>query len=173
MTEPKPDDAAVVSTSSPQKPRKRVLRWVLGILAFVFLAIQFVPVERANPAVTGDLDAPAEVKAILKRACYDCHSNETVWPWYSKVAPVSWLVASDVHEGREQLNFSTWASAGAEQKAHRAHEAWEEVEEGEMPLWFYTPLHPDAKLSDADKQALKDWSAAFPSDREHRGEDRD
>jgi hypothetical protein len=88
--------------------------------------------------------------AILRRACFDCHSNETVWPWYAYVAPVSWLVASDVEEGREELNFSQWDAYNADRQAHKIKECGEEVAEGEMPLWFYVPAHPEARLSQAD-----------------------
>src|SRR6478672_7737844 len=88
--------------------RRRWLLWTLTGLFVAFLAAQIVPVTRVNPPVEGDLTAPADVKAVLRRACYDCHSNETVWPWYSHVAPVSWLVADDVNKGRRHWNFSTW-----------------------------------------------------------------
>jgi hypothetical protein len=88
--------------------RWKVLRWVLLAIVLLLVVIQFVPVDRSNPPVTSEVPASPEARAVLRRACYDCHSNETVWPWYSKVAPVSWLVARDVHKGREELNFSTW-----------------------------------------------------------------
>jgi len=102
--------------------------------------------------------ASPEVRAVLRRACYDCHSNETVWPWYSKVAPSSWLVSSDVLSGRRHMNFSTWNRRTAERQAEALRQAWEEVEAGEMPLWYYMPLHPEARLTDADKALLRAWS---------------
>lgn len=95
---------------------------------------------------------------MLRRACYDCHSNETVWPWYSKVAPASWLVADDVEHGRRHVNFSTWNRRTPEEQAKAMKTVWEEVEAGEMPLWQYRPLHPAARLSDADKALLRVWS---------------
>lgn len=137
---------------------KTVLRWVLGTLGIVFLGIQVVPVDRSNPPVESEVPASQEVRDVLRRACYDCHSNETHWPWYSYIAPVSWLVANDVHEGRRKMNYSTWNQLPEKKQAKRRHESWEEVQEGEMPLWFYLPLHPEAKLSDADKSLLKQWS---------------
>jgi len=135
--------------------KKKALMAAVVLLA----ALQLVPVDHDNPPVTGEVDAPAEVLAVLRRACYDCHSNETVWPWYTKVAPFSLLAAHDVEEGREYLNFSEWDQLGAEERAHAREETWEEVEEGEMPLWFYTPLHPEARLTAEDEALLQDWAA--------------
>jgi hypothetical protein len=86
----------------------RVLKWSVVGLCVVFIMIQFVPVNRSNPPAQGDFRGSPEVVSVLRRACYDCHSNETVWPWYSRVAPLSWVIAHDVNEGRAVLNFSTW-----------------------------------------------------------------
>jgi len=83
---------------------RRACRWAMGLMAAVFVLIQFIPVARTNPPVEGEISASPEVMSILRRACYDCHSNETRWPWYSKIAPVSWLSVKDVNEGREHLN---------------------------------------------------------------------
>lgn len=136
----------------------KVAKWTLGVLALTAVGIQFVPVDRSNPPVEQEVPASAEVRAILRRACYDCHSNETVWPWYSRVAPVSWLVAYDVSEGRRELNFSMWNRLKPEKQTKMLGEAWEEVEKGEMPLWFYLPTHPEARLSNADRAALRAWT---------------
>lgn len=87
---------------------KNITRKLVFIIVLLIAAIQFVPVSRSNPPVETEIAVPDNVKSVLKRACYDCHSNEVKWPWYSYVAPVSWLVAYDVKEGREELNFSTW-----------------------------------------------------------------
>lgn len=126
----------------------------------VFVALQFVRCSHDNPPVTGEIAAPANVKSILERACYDCHSNETVWPWYSHVAPVSWLIHHDVEEGREHLNFSEWAALPRSERVHALEEIHEHaVEEADMPLSHYLPLHEDARVSDADKQVLKSWIA--------------
>jgi len=138
----------------------RVLRWFVVGLCVGFVMIQFVPVNRTNPPVEGDFRPPAEVLSVLRRACYDCHSNETVWPWYSRVAPVSWVIARDVHEGRAALNFSTWNRLSAKKQAEAMHESWKEVAEGEMPTWFYLALHPEARLSSADQSVLQAWSAS-------------
>jgi hypothetical protein len=132
-------------------------RVVLGVVA-VFALLQLIRPEQTNPPVTGDVGAPPEVAKVLKKACYDCHSNETVWPWYAKVAPVSWLVTRDVNEGREHLNFSEWQGFEEGRKLKKLKEVAEEVEEGEMPMAIYVPLHPEAKLSDAEKKLLVDWA---------------
>jgi hypothetical protein len=129
----------------------------LGVGAVAVL-IQLVSFERTNPPVEGEVDAPPEVKALLKRACYDCHSNETEWPWYTKVAPMSWLVYRDVVEGRKELNFSTWTKVAPERKAKKLSGVVDEVSEGEMPPWFYLPLHPHAKLTPEEQQVLVAWA---------------
>ena len=139
--------------------RWEVLRWVVLVVAVAVVVIQFVPVARPlNPPVTSEVPASPEVRTILRRACYDCHSNETVWPWYSKVAPVSWLVAKDVREGRAELNFSTWDQYNTKEQAKKLRESFEEVAEGEMPPWIYKPLHRDAVLSAQDRSALRRWA---------------
>jgi hypothetical protein len=122
------------------------------ILVVIFGLIQLVPYGRdhTNPPV---LQEPAwdsaQTRALAVRACYDCHSNETVWPWYSNIAPVSWLVQRDVEEGRRRLNLSEWGT-----RRQEADEAAEVVQEGEMPPSFYLPLHPAARLSSQEKSAL-------------------
>lgn len=136
---------------------KRGVKVALGVVV-VLVVMQLVRPTRENPAVTGDLVTPPDVKSVLKKACYDCHSNETVWPWYSNVAPVSWLVARDVNEGRKHLNFSVWESYEQKRKDKKLEEIGEEVSEGEMPMAIYVPLHPEAKLSDAEKKLLVDWA---------------
>ena len=137
---------------------KKILTWLGVILGLALVAIQFVPVARANPPVDSAAPMPADVEAIARRACFDCHSNETVWPWYAYVAPVSWLVAHDVEEGRSELNFSTWDSYPADRLDHKMEELEEEVREGEMPLEIYVPLHPEARLSEAERDVLIQWA---------------
>lgn len=138
---------------------KRAAKIVLGIVV-VFLLMQLGQCERTNPPVTGEIDAPADVKAVLDRACYDCHSNRTVWPWYARVAPVSWLLHRDVVEGRRHLNFTEWDKVPADKRARRIGACGREVKSGDMPPWFYLPLHPTARLDDADKALLEKWAAA-------------
>ncbi|MEX1311305.1 MAG: heme-binding domain-containing protein [Candidatus Sulfomarinibacteraceae bacterium] len=135
----------------------------IAVLAVVFLAIQLVPVERTNPPVTADFDGPQEVAQVLRTSCYDCHSNESSWPWYSRVAPASWLVAHDVEEAREHLNFSDWASLDEGRRRKLAEEIWEEVEEGEMPLKAYLLAHSEARLDEAAMAVLREWSGSVDS----------
>jgi hypothetical protein len=131
---------------------KKLLRRAGSIALLLLLAIQFVPYgrEHINPVVVAEppWDSPA-TRAFAVRACFDCHSNETRWPWYSHVAPASWLLQRDVGEGREHLNFSEW-----NRRQRHADEAGEIVAEGEMPPWFYTPVHLASSLSGAERQAL-------------------
>lgn len=136
---------------------KLLAKVALGAVA-AFAAIQVATFRRTNPAVTADIRVSPEVKAVLRRSCYDCHSNETVWPWYSRVAPVSWLAHRDVTAGRAALNFSDWESLPPEKRSKAKRESAEEVADGEMPPWYYTPLHPHAALSRADKQLLEIWA---------------
>lgn len=136
---------------------KRVLVW----LGAAFLLIQFYPVSRPNPPVDADLEAPADVKSILRRSCYDCHSNETDWPLYAYVAPVSWLVANDVEEGRAELNFSIWGRYDANKRVSKASEMIEWIDEGRMPLKKYVVLHPSARLSTEDVEVLRHWADAL------------
>jgi hypothetical protein len=136
-------------------------RWiVLSGLVFLVLvvAIQFIPVEATNPPVESDIPTSPAVKAVLRRACYDCHSYETVWPWYSHIAPVSWLLVRDVQEGRAELNFSTWNQYSTQQRVKKLKESWEEVSKGEMPPWYYLPVHREAQLSADDRTLLEQWA---------------
>ena len=136
-------------------------RWLvrLGcILVAALVAIQFVPVQRTNPRVESDVQTSPELKAIFRRACYDCHSNETVWPWYSHIAPISLLVANDVKEGRRELNFSGWDQYNEQRKARKLKEIVEQIEENKMPQWYYILMHPDAKLSQSDKEIILKWA---------------
>lgn len=122
-----------------------------GIL-IILLILQVIPVEAVekNPPVIAEpvWDSP-QTREMFYRACGDCHSNETTWPWYSHIAPVSWLVTRDVKEGREKLNVSEWGM-----QENEVDEIREVIENGSMPPWFYLPAHPEARLSAQDKQAL-------------------
>ncbi len=133
---------------------------ILTGIGVVFLASQLVPIDRENPPVETEVSAPPEVRQVLERACYDCHSNESQWPWYGYVAPASWLVAYDIEEAREHMNFSTWNRYDREEQLHLIEEVWEEVDEGEMPPFFYTPLHSHANLDANDRAVLRAWAEA-------------
>lgn len=133
-------------------------QWPLSLkallsLGILFVLIQLIPYGRnhENPPVTGEPEwDSSRTRELFFRACADCHSNETKWPWYANVAPVSWLVTHDVDEGREYFNISEWN----QNRKQKADDAAEEIEEGEMPLWFYVPLHPEADLNEVEKQEL-------------------
>ncbi len=144
----------------------RKIKYVLLAIIIAMVALQFVPVTRDNPPVSGDFSGDPEVKQVLRQSCYDCHSHETTWPWYSGIAPVSWLVASDVEEGREKLNFSNWSALLADDKKSLKKEIWKEIEGGEMPLKIYLLLHSGAKLSETDKSVIRRWveGGATPSE---------
>lgn len=118
----------------------------------LFVAIQLIPYGRdhTNPPVTQEpkWDSP-QTRALAARACFNCHSNETQWPWYSNIAPISWFLYSDVVNGREKMNFSEWNNIQRE-----ARQAPTKIEKGEMPQWYYVPLHPEASLTADEKQKL-------------------
>jgi cytochrome c551/c552 len=124
----------------------------------ILIAIQLIPVDKSNPPQRGAAAAPAEVQTLLRRACFDCHSNETVWPWYSQIAPVSLLIAQDVKKGRREVNFSIWEAYDERRKARKLKEIAKQVEKGGMPLFYYLPLHPDAKLSPAERDQIVQWA---------------
>lgn len=136
---------------------KRLTQVLVGV-PLAFGLMQLVSFDRTNPPVTGEIHAPPAVMQLLRRACYDCHSNETSWPWYSRIAPASWLLHRDVVEGRKHLNFSEWASVPADKRARRMKGIVEEVSEGDMPPWFYLPLHVAAHLTDEERQTLETWA---------------
>ena len=130
----------------------KVVAIIAGAALVLFVAIQLIPYghNHTNPPVIQEprWDSP-QTRALAVRACFDCHSNQTTWPVYSNIAPISWLVQHDVEEGRQRLNFSEWNKPQRE-----ARNAGREVQRGDMPDPKYLPLHPDARLTDAEKQAL-------------------
>ena len=131
------------------------------IVAITGSTIQLVPYGKnhSNPPVVREPAWNSPVtRELVKKACFDCHSNETTWPWYSKIAPMSWLVQWDVVEGREHLNFSDWR--GGSRKSENPHEISKEVAEGEMPPPQYYIAHPEAKLGAQAKKLLIDGLAA-------------
>ena len=141
------------------------MKKLLLFVIIVLIGIQFVPynVPADVPDKEGEaLEAPKEVAAILKRSCYDCHSNHTKFPWYSAVAPVSFFTKMHVKEGREHMNFSLWNSYSDEKKAKYLEKIPMAIK-SKMPLPSYLLIHKEAKLSDGDKKAIRDWAseAAF------------
>lgn len=142
---------------------KRILKWWLPVALVILVALQFFGTSPGNPPVKNDfftaVKPPPAIAASLRAACYDCHSHETVWPWYSRIAPVAWLIASDVSEGREHLNFSDWPGAAdrAVKKLDRINEV---LDYREMPPKKYTLIHAGARLTEAQRQAILDWTEA-------------
>ena len=129
---------------------------ILTLLVVLFI-INLIPFNLSNPPISSDIIAPENVKMILRESCYDCHSNETIWYWYTKYAPVSWLIAHDVNEGREYLNFSTWDNYSVNEKREILHESIEEIQEGEMPMKIYELMHPNSKISEDKLKILTSW----------------
>jgi hypothetical protein len=143
---------------------KKTKPLLLSVLAafFVLMLIQAIPYGRnhANPPIVSEpsWDSPT-TRALARRACFDCHSHATIWPWYSRVAPMSWLVQYDVDKGRRELNFSDWHNGAHEGK--RPDKIREEITEGEMPPVAYRLAHPEARLTDAEKRRLADGLSAI------------
>lgn len=143
---------------------KRAVKFVVIILAVVFLALQFFQIDKTNPAIneaeTIDkvMNVPSDIKIILGKACNDCHTNNTRYPWYSYIQPNGWWLRSHVEEGRGELNFSVFATYDARKQAKKLEEICEEVREGKMPLPSYTWIHRDAVLTESEKNALCDWT---------------
>lgn len=145
--------------AAPVRRRWRgLIRWFLLGAAVFFVVIQIIPARRTNPPVRSDLQAPGEVKEILHRACYDCHSHETDWPWYSRVAPVSWWVVSHVNEARGDLNFSEWPRFDPELTGMALRDIETQVAQEKMPLLSYRIVHEEARLSDAERETLVSWA---------------
>jgi len=142
---------------------KRKVKWILAALIVVFALLQFANPPHTNPPVVPGHDLmatsppPLPIAAMLQSACYDCHSDKTRWPWYSRIAPVSWLIASDVNEGRQHINLSDWPVEFPERAAKRLERMSEEIDYGNMPPAKYTLLHANARLTQDQRKTLTDW----------------
>jgi len=146
---------------------------IIAVILAIVIIMQLIPVKRDNPAVIADFNEDPALKAIFQRACYDCHSSQTEWPWYSRIAPVSWQVAHDVHEAREHLNFSEWGQMDQRQKERTRAEIRKETESGEMPLGMYLIIHSNAKLSAEDKALIAKWAGSSTESNSDENEDND
>lgn len=151
--------------------RTRLLKSVLLVFAVLLVGVQFIrPAKNISTAAQGPDDLtvmrpPApEVKAVLERACFDCHSNTTRYPWYAEIQPIGWWLADHVKEGKAHLNFSTFGTYPAKRQSRKLEELIEEVEAGNMPLASYTWAHADARLTPVEIKALTDWAAAVRDD---------
>lgn len=144
----------------------KIMKWLAVAVFCGFIGLQFVRPARTNPPVDqaqtihARLQVTPQVAAILDRSCQDCHSNTTRWPWYSNVAPMSWLVIDHVNEGRTNLNLSEWGRYDNRRAANKLEEMCEEVKIGAMPMPSYTIIHWSAKLSPEDIKTLCDWTIA-------------
>jgi hypothetical protein len=144
---------------------KKFLKIFMIILLAAFIALQFVSNKMPENTAAGKDDLissgrlPENISSILRTSCYDCHSNQTIYPWYSKVAPASWLLAKDVRDGRDDLNFSDWGSYARRHQIKNLRKMKEEVSSGAMPLRNYLIIHRNAKLSAEQKSALIQWTA--------------
>ncbi|HSY74729.1 MAG TPA: heme-binding domain-containing protein [Dongiaceae bacterium] len=145
---------------------KKKLRWLFVALVLAFALLQFTNPPRTNPPVVHDLTAtntPPQVAASLHAACYDCHSSETRWPWYSRVAPMSWQIAKDVNDGRRNLNLSDWPVNDPKRATKKLEDMSEQIGYGEMPLKKYTLIHAGARLTESQRKELTDWLDAEAS----------
>lgn len=135
-------------------------------LVFLLLAIQSIRIDKTTEPVNPETDfialtsANSDVAGMLKTACYDCHSNQPTYPWYTNIAPVSWWIKHHIDEGSHHLNFSIWGTYKEKRKNHKLDECVEMIEEGEMPMSSYTLMHGDAKLTDAQKLQLVEFFKA-------------
>src|SRR5574341_1387874 len=145
---------------------KKNLKWAAAASVAILAAIQFVGPEKTNPPVDAaqtiqaNTQTTPEVAAIINRACRDCHSHQTQWPWHSHLAPVSWYLIDHVNDGRKHLNFSEWATYNPKRMSKKLEEMRDEVEQGAMPLKSYLLVHSEAKLSQDDIQKLGEWATA-------------
>ncbi|MDR1877502.1 MAG: heme-binding domain-containing protein [Flavobacteriaceae bacterium] len=143
------------------------MKKILIITLLVLVAIQFIRIDKTNPPVDAEQDyvtmthAPVEVKNILKRACYDCHSNEVKYPWYTNIAPVSWYIKEHINQGKEYLNFSEFGKYNKYQKEHVITGLFHVIEKRTMPLDSYVWLHEEAALSAEDNKILLEWFETF------------
>jgi hypothetical protein len=128
------------------------------VVVAAFVLSQAIRIDRSNPPVRSDISAGPDITPILRRACYNCHSNETVWPWYSGVAPASWLVGSDVKEGRQKLNFSEWGTYASTVQSRKLTGIAKEIGEGDMPPWYYSIAHRESLLTPSERNQIVAWT---------------
>ena len=136
------------------------MKVLVAILFFGMILIQFFPINKENPKPTPEMDflniksTPSKTANIIRESCYDCHSNETKYPWYSNVQPIGWFLKDHIDEGRMKLNFSTFATYEPKRQAHKLAESREMVEKREMPLNSFVLGHPEAELTDAERAEI-------------------
>ena len=145
---------------------KKIIKIVLIVVVVGLIAAQFIRPDFTNPPVvatetlSASTEVPADVQQVIARSCSDCHSNETRYPWYSKVTPFNWFLADHIEEGRREMNFSVWNTYKPEKKLKKLEELCEQVEQAEMPLPSYLWIHREAVLADGDANLLCSWAKA-------------
>ncbi len=145
---------------------KKIFKRTFQILLLAFIVIQFIrPAKNKSEGISNNdiskiYAVPADVQSILKTSCYDCHSNNTVYPWYAEIQPAAWWLADHIKEGKRELNFSEFASYRIGRQYRKLEEVNKEVKENEMPLESYLWIHKNAKLSDEQKLTLANWVTA-------------
>lgn len=133
------------------------------MLLIVFIGIQFIPTKRNQNTemlatdFTKTFDVPKDIQNILRTSCYDCHSNNTKYPWYNKIQPASWLLEDHIKEGKEELNFSEFRAYSKRRQKSKLKSISSQIRDDEMPIWSYTLIHRDAKLSENDKKLMMEW----------------
>jgi hypothetical protein len=143
---------------------KKALKIIAIVLVAAFVVIQFFRPDFTNPPINqaetleANLQVTENVQAILNRSCMDCHTNNTQYPWYSKIQPAAWFMASHINEGKSQLNLSIWQTYGTSRQRRKLSQICEQVQSKEMPLPSYLWIHRDAKMSDEDIKTLCDWT---------------
>ncbi len=144
-----------------------MLKKILYTLLIIFILIQFIrpakniSTEASPNDISAHYNVPDNVMGVLKKSCYDCHSNNTVYPWYNNIQPVAWWLDDHVKEGKRELNFSEFANYKPKRKIKKLKETVEQLEKGEMPLNSYLWIHKDAKLSEEDIKAVSEWAKAL------------
>ena len=143
--------------------KKSSIKKIVGAVVLLLIIIQFFGAEKNSSAVVPEnaiekhYKVPIKIQGVLKTSCYDCHSNTTVYPWYSNVQPVKWWLADHINDGKKHLNFDEFNTYTAKKKLHKLDEVVETIHKGEMPLNSYTLIHGNAKLSDAAKKEIEAW----------------
>lgn len=142
---------------------KKHIRKIVLALIVIFIGIQFIPknYNESSEVLTTDFmtifDVPKNIETQLKVSCYDCHSNNTHYPWYNKIQPVAWFMEGHIDEGKEELNFSEFGGYSKRRQKSKVKSIMSQIRDNEMPLWNYTLIHRDAKLSEKDKELLEEW----------------
>ncbi len=146
---------------------KRTLKKIiLPILLIAFVGIQFIPTNRNQsdeilPSdITKVFEVPDNILQLLQNSCYDCHSNNTNYPWYNKIQPISWMLENHIQEGKEEVNFSRFGDYSTRKKKSKFKSIISQLKDGEMPLWSYTLIHRSAQLSEEERKMLVDWMQA-------------